>query len=139
MRNRTMAFLLATAVVFGACADAGTDESVPGDSNPPTSAESSTPTDSEDEVVGQLEDQIETLSNAISSSETGQELSSAWNTLKIELAATVATLRTQGEVARDELESALDAFEEELDAIEVGEDVSAAWEELRTRLEQLTG
>jgi hypothetical protein len=87
--------------------------------------------------VGQFEDEIDNLSDAIASSESGQELSSAWDTLKVELAATVATLRAEGAVAREDVEAALDAFEQELDAIDVDESVSTAWDELRSHLEQL--
>ena len=87
--------------------------------------------------MGQFEDEIDNLSDAIASSESGQELSSAWDTLKVELAATVATLRAEGAVAREDVESALDTFEQELDAMNVDENVSAAWDELRSHLDQL--
>jgi chromosome segregation ATPase len=135
MRRRAMALLLAVTAVLGACADAGTDESVPADTNADPGASTTAP--SQEEAVGQFEDEIDNLSEAIASSESAQELSSAWDTLKVELAATVAALRAEGDVARDEVESALDAFEQELDAIDVDENVSAAWDELRSQLEQL--
>ena len=87
--------------------------------------------------IGQFEDEIDRLSDAISSSESAQELSSAWDTLKVELAATVATLRAEGAVARDDVETALDAFQEELDSLDIGENVSSAWDDVRSHLEQL--
>ena len=95
------------------------------------------PAGAEDEALGQFEEEIDNLSDAIASSESGQELSSAWDALKVELAATVATLRAEGAVAREDVEAALDDFEQELDAIDVDESVSAAWDELRSHLEQL--
>ena len=137
MRSRPTAILLAAAVVFGACADASTDESVPADTSPDTTAATTVPAGGQEDALGQFEDDIDSLSEAISSSESAQELSSAWDTLKVELAATVATLRAEGAVARDDVEAALDTFEQELDAMDVDENVSAAWDELRSHLEQL--
>ena len=137
MRSRAMAFVLATMLVVGACADASPDESVPAETSSDTAAATTVPADAQDEAVGQFEDEIDNLSDAIASSESGEELSSAWDTLKVELAATVATLRAEGAVAREDVESTLDAFEQELDAIDVDENVSAAWDELRSHLEQL--
>jgi hypothetical protein len=137
MRRRAMAFGMAATMVLGACADASPDESVPADTSPDTAAVTTVPAGAEEESLGQFEDEIDNLSDAIASSESGQELSSAWDALKVELAATVATLRAEGAVAREDVESALDAFEQELDAIDVDENVSAAWDELRSHLEQL--
>ena len=137
MRSRMMAFVLATMFVFAACADGSTDESVPSDTSPDTAAVTTVPGGSEEEALGQFEDEIDNLSEAISSSESAQELSSAWDTLKVELAATVATLRSEGAVARDDVEAAVDTFQQELDSLDVEEKVSAAWDELRSHLEQL--
>ena len=137
MRSRAIVLVLAMTIVVGACADASTDESVPADTSPDTAAATTVPAGGQDEAVGQFEDEIDNLSEAIASSESGQELSSAWDTLKVELAATVATLRAEGAVARDDVEAALDTFEQELDAIDVDENVSAAWDELRSHVEQL--
>jgi hypothetical protein len=137
MRSRALAFLLAVAFVLSACADASTDESVPADTSPDTAVATTVPAGGQEEALGQFEDEIDSLSDAIASSDSGQELSSAWDTLKVELAATVATLRAEGAVAREDVEAALDAFEQELDAIDVDENVSAAWDELRSHLEQL--
>ena len=64
-------------------------------------------------------------------------MSSAWDALKVEMAATVATLRAEGDVARDDVEAAVDTFQQELDALDVEENVSAAWDELRAHVEQL--
>ena len=137
MSSRAMVFVLATTLVVGSCADASPDESVPGDSSSDTAAATTISAGAEDEALGQVEDEIDNLSDAISSSESAQELRSAWDTLKVELAATVSTLRAQGSVAREDVESALDAFEQELEAIDVDENVNAAWDELRSHLEQL--
>ena len=87
---------------------------------------------------GRSRDEIDNLSDAISSSESAQELSSAWDALKVELAAIVATLRAEGTVAREDVDSALDAFQQELDALDIEESVTAAWDDLRSHLEQLT-
>jgi ABC-type phosphate/phosphonate transport system substrate-binding protein len=132
MRKKAMAVLLATMSVIGACADASTDESAPGETSPDT-----TTTGAQEETLGQFEDEINRLSDAISSSESAQELSSAWDTLKVELAATVATLRSEGAVAQDDVEAALDAFQEELDSLDIEENVSSAWDDVRSHVEQL--
>ena len=124
--------MLATTIVVGACADASTDESVPADTSPDTAAATTAPAGAQEESLGQFENEIDNLSDAIASSESAQELSSAWDALKVELAATVATLRAEGDVARDDVEAALDTFEQELDALDVEENVSAAWDELRS-------
>jgi type I site-specific restriction endonuclease len=136
MRRRIMAFVLAT-IVLGACADASTDESVPADTSSDTAAASTVSADGQEEALGQFEDEIDSLSEAIASSESAQELSSAWDALKVELTATVATLRAGGAAARDDVDAALDTFEQELDALDIEENVSAAWDELRSHVEQL--
>jgi hypothetical protein len=137
MRKRAMAFVLATTMVVGACADASTDDSVPDDTSPDSAAATTAPADGQKEALGQFEDEIDGLSEAISSSESAQALSSAWDALKVELTATVATLRAGGDAARDDVQAALDTFEQELDSIDVEENVSAAWDELRSHVEQL--
>jgi hypothetical protein len=137
MRRRAMAFGVAATMVLGACADASPDESVPTDTSPDTAAVTTVPAGAEEESLGQFEDEIDNLSEAISSSESAQELSSAWDSLKVELAATVATLRTEGAVAREDVDAAVDTFQQELDSIDVEPNVRAAWEELRSHLEQL--
>ena len=138
MRRRAMVFVLATALVLGACGDASTDESVPSDTSPDTESATTVPAGADEEALGQVEGEIDNLSDAISSSESAQELSSAWDALKVELAAIVATLRAEGTVAREDVDSALDAFQQELDALDIEESVTAAWDDLRSHLEQLT-
>ncbi len=77
------------------------------------------------------------MSDAISESDSAEELRSAWDTLNTELTASVESIREDGSIAREEIEASLDAFEQQLDDIEVNEDVRTAWDELRTNLEQL--
>jgi len=138
MKGRWMAYVLATIVALSACADGSTDESVPVASTSDTAGTTTVAAAGQDEALGNLEGEIDSLGEAITSSEAGQELSSAWNTLTVELAAAIATLRSQGDVARDEIQSALDAFEQKLDDLDVEENVRAAWDELRSHVEQLT-
>ena len=139
MKSRAMAYvLLATIVAASACADGNTDESVPVASTSDTAGTTTVAAADQNEALGNLEGEIDSLGEAITSSEAGQELSSAWDTLKVELAAAIATLRSQGDVARDEIQSALDTFEQKLDELDVEENVRAAWDQLRTHVEQLT-
>lgn len=138
MKSRAMAFVLAMIVALSACADGSTDESVPGSVTSDTTGTTTVAADSQNEALGNLEGEIDSLGEAITSSEAGQELSSAWNTLKVELAAAIATLRSQGDVAREEIQTALDTFEQKLDDLDVEENVTAAWDQLRSHVEELT-
>ena len=140
MRIRTMAVALAVALALGACADASTDGTVDdttGDTSVATTGSDGTEPAGGLEAIAELEDDIDALSDAISESEPGQDLSSAWDTLKTELTATVASFRDEGAMTREEIQSDLDAFQQELDELEVDETVRAAWDELRSHIEQL--
>ncbi len=125
-------------VALSACADGSTDESVPGSVTSDTAGTTTVAADDQNEALGNLEGEIDSLGEAITSSEAGQELSSAWDTLKVELAAAIATLRSQGDVARDEIQTALDTFEQKLDDLDVEENVRAAWDQMRSHVEELT-
>ncbi len=138
MKSRAIAFVLAMIVALSACADGSTDESVPSSVTSDTAGTTTVAADGQDEALGNLEGEIDSLGEAITSSEAGQDLSSAWNTLKVELAAAIATLRSQGDVARDEIQTALDTFEQKLDDLDVEENVRAAWDQLRSHVEELT-
>jgi gas vesicle protein len=87
--------------------------------------------------MAEFQAEIDELSDAISESEAAQELSSAWDTLNAELAASVATMREDGTIAREEIESGLEDFEQQLDDLEVEENVRIAWESLRSHVEAL--
>ena len=141
MRRKSIAVALVGALVLAACADASTDQTVAdatGDTSVATTGSDGTESAGGLEAIAELEDDIDELSNAISESEPGQDLSSAWDTLKTELAAAIASFRDEGAVAREEIDSALDAFQQELDELDVDESVSSAWDELRSHVEQLT-
>jgi hypothetical protein len=131
MRNRGTAIALAGLIALAACSDTTTastlDEALTGTTLGATVVD----------TIAELETQIEEFSDAVTESESAQDLSSAWDTLRTELAATVASFRTEGAIAREEIESDLDAFQEELDEIQVEDEVRSAWEDLRSQLEQL--
>jgi len=145
MRIRSIAVALAAVLVLAGCADASTDETVPGatgdTSVATTGSDETEPAETEPagglEAIAELEDDIDQLSEAISESEPGQDLTSAWDTLKTELAPTIASFRDEGAATREEIESDLDAFQQELDQLEVDESVRSAWDDLRSQVEQL--
>jgi len=135
MRKRTtsiaLAGLLALAACSGTTGDTLTDTTLAG-----TSEGTGTSSDALAAVAAFQED-IQALSDAISESESAEELRDAWDTLNAELTASVESVREDGAIAREEIEESLDTFEQQLDDIEVNEDVRTAWEDLRTNLEQL--
>ena len=82
-------------------------------------------------AVAAFQEDIQALSDAISESDSAEELRSAWDTLNAELDC-LRGISSRGWVnRREEIEASLDTFEQELDEIEVNEDVRTAWEELR--------
>ena len=87
--------------------------------------------------MAEVQAELDQLSDAISESEAAEELTSAWNTLSTELAASIATMREAGTISREEVESGLETFEQRLDELDVEEDVRTAWESLRSHLEQV--
>ena len=139
MRKRATSIALAGLLALAACSDttgSTTSEALTGTTLTGTSGGTGASSDALAAVAAFQED-IQTLSDAISESDSGEELRSAWDTLNAELTASVESIREDGAIARDEIEASLDAFEQELDEIEVSDDVRTAWYELRTNLEQL--
>jgi len=139
MRRRATSIALAGLLALAACSDttgSTTSEALTGTTLTGTSGGTGASSDALAAVAAFQED-IQTLSDAISESDSGEELRSAWDTLNAELTASVESIREDGAIARDEIEASLDAFEQELDEIEVSDDVRTAWDELRTNLEQL--
>lgn len=140
MRKRATSIALAGLLALAACADTTggttTSEALTGTTLTGTSGGTGASSDALAAVAAFQED-IQTLSDAISESDSGEELRAAWDTLNTELTASVESIREDGSIAREEIEASLDAFEQQLDDIEVNEDVRTAWDELRTNLEQL--
>ena len=139
MRLRATSIALAGLLAVAACSDT-TGDTIPEATTDTTLAGTSGGTDASSGDLGavaEFQDDIQALSDAISESESAEELRSAWDALNAELTASVESIREGGAIAREEIEASLDEFEEQLDAIEVNEDVRTAWDQLRTNLEQL--
>jgi phage-related minor tail protein len=139
MRKGATSIALAGLLALVACSDTTggtTSEALTGT----TLAGTTEGTDASSDALGAVaafQEDIQALSDAISESDSAEELRSAWDTLNAELTASVESIREDGSIAREEIETSLDAFEQQLDEIEVNEDVRTAWDELRTNLEQL--
>jgi hypothetical protein len=88
-------------------------------------------------MVTELQAEIDALGDAITESEAADELNAAWTTLSAEVAASIAGIREDGTIAREEIESSVEEFQETMDELDVEENVRAAWETLRSRLEQM--
>jgi hypothetical protein len=141
MKTRISLLIVGSALALAACADSDgglaegtvtTATSGPEATTGDTSADGTAP-----EMVTELQAEVEALGDAISESETAEELNAAWTTLSAQVAASIAGIREDGTIAREEIESAVEEFEEQLDELDVEENVRTAWEELRSRLEQM--
>ncbi|HEU4915824.1 MAG TPA: hypothetical protein VFV13_04600 [Acidimicrobiia bacterium] len=138
MRKRLWLLIAGSALVLAACS--GGEGSTDGTETMPTSgttAPASGGTADQTDAMAEFQAELDQLSDAISESEAAEELSSAWDTLNAELAASIATMREDGTIAREEIESELEDFEQRLDDLDVEENVRTAWESLRSHLEQL--
>lgn len=140
MRKKSIALALAGTIALGACADATTEDTTDGltdDTPAATTAPAGTDASGGMEAIAELQAEIDELANAISESESAQDLTAAWETLNTELAASIEAIQEDGTIAREEIESGLETFEQRLDELEVEENVRTAWEALRSHLEQI--
>jgi hypothetical protein len=140
MKTRISLLIVGSALMLAACADS--DGSLEGTVTMPTSGPDATTDDTSAdgtaaEMVTELQAEVEALGDAISESETAEELNAAWTTLSAEVAASIAGIREDGTIAREEIESSVEEFQETMDELDVEENVRAAWETLRSRLEQM--
>jgi hypothetical protein len=143
MRTKISLLIVGSALVLSACADSADDGLAEGTAPMPTSGPTETSTggtsadNTPPEVVTELQADLEDLQEAISESDAAQDLNAAWMTLSAELTASIAAIREDGTIAREEIESGLEDFEQRLDDLDVEEDVRTAWESLRSNVEQL--
>jgi gas vesicle protein len=140
MKTRISLLIVGSALTLAACADS--DGGLEGTVTTPASGPEATTGDTSAngtalEMVTELQAEIDNLGDAISESETAEELNAAWTTLSTQVAASIAGIREDGTIAREEIESAVEEFQEQLDELDVEENVRTAWEELRSRLEQM--
>ena len=146
MRKRLWLLIAGSALVLAACSDTGGDSLADGTETMPTSGTSGTTApatggsadeSAASETMAEVQAELDQLSDAISESEAAEELTSAWNTLSTELAASIATMREDGTISREEVESGLENSERRLDELDVEEEVRPAGESLRPHLEQV--
>jgi hypothetical protein len=135
MRTKLWLFTIVTALALAACSETGGTDLA--EETTPTAGATGTTTGGTSGETGASET-IAELSEAIAASGTPQELASAWDSLSTEITASIAALREDRTIAREQIESSVEEFEQSLDDMEVDEDVRAAWEALRSHLEQLT-
>jgi hypothetical protein len=141
MKTRISLLIAGSALMLAACADSD-GGLADGTLTLPTSGPEATTDDTSSdgaapETVTELQAEIEALGDAISESAAADELNAAWTTLSAEVAASIAGIREDGTIAREEIESGVEEFQETLDELDVEESVRTAWETLRSRLEQM--
>jgi hypothetical protein len=140
MRTKLWLFTIVSALALTACSETGgtdAEETAPTAGVTGTTTEGTTGETGASETIAELQAEFDDLSEAIADSGTPEELASAWDTLSAEIAASIAALREDRTIAREEIESSVEEFEQSLDDLEVDEDVRTAWEALRSHLEQL--
>jgi uncharacterized membrane protein YccC len=143
MRTRISLLIVGSALVLSACADSAGDGQADGTASMSTAGPTETSVgdtsagNTAPEVVTELQADLEDLQEAIAESEAAQDLNAAWMTLSAEVTASMAAIREDGTIAREEIESGLEDFEQRLDELDVEEDVRTAWESLRSQVEQL--
>lgn len=139
MRRRAIALALAGLAGLAACADSTTtslDEALTG-TTLAGDAGAEAPGSGDLDTIAEFQAEVDELSDAIAQSEAADDLSTAWQALNAELAASIQSIQEDGAIAREEIETGLEDFEQRLDELDVEEDVRIAWETLRAHLEQL--
>jgi hypothetical protein len=141
MRTKLWLFTIVTALALAACSETGgtdlAEETTPTAGATGTTTGGTSGETGASETIAELQAEFDDLSEAIAESGTPEELASAWDTLSTEIIASIAALREDRTIAREEIESSVEEFEQSLEDLEVDEDVRTAWEALRSHLEQL--
>ena len=109
MRKRATSIALAGLLALAACSGttgATTSEALTDTTLAGTSGGTEASSDALAAVAAFQED-IQALSDAISESESAEELRSAWDTLNAELTESVESVREDGSIAREEIEASL--------------------------------
>ena len=90
-------------------------------------------------LAADVEQQMDTLTTEIQSSEAAADLQDAWSNIQGAVTAAIASMQTDGSISTDGLSEAIDEFEAEVTEAgdEIGPEITEAWNSLRSSLEQL--
>lgn len=93
------------------------------------------------DLAADVEEQMDTLSEEIQSSDAAAGLQDAWADVQTAVTAAIASMQADGTVATDGIEEALNDFQSEVDAAgdEIAPELRSAWESLKTSIQELAG
>lgn len=93
------------------------------------------------DLAADVEEQMDTLTDEIQSSDAADDLRNAWNDIQTAVTGAIASMQADGAVPTEEIEEAVNEFQAVLD--EAGDDIApeleTAWESLRSSIRDLTG
>lgn len=139
--KRLFALLVAGMLVLAACSGDGLDDAT---SDLEDATDVTVADDVEQgamELAADVEEQMDTLSEEIQSSDAAGGLQDAWADIQTAVTAAIASMQADGTVATDGIEEAVDDFQAELEAAgeEIAPELRSAWESFRTSLQDLIG
>lgn len=135
------ALLLTVVLVLAACSGDGFDEAA----NDLEDVTDATVSDDVEQgavdLAADVEEQMDTLSEEIQSSDAAEGLQDAWADIQTAVTAAIASMQADGTVATEGIEEALNDFQSEVDAAgeEISPELRTAWESLRTSIQELVG
>jgi hypothetical protein len=93
------------------------------------------------DLAADVEEQMDTLSEEIQSSDAAEGVQSAWSDVQTEFTSAIASMQSDGTLAAEGLQEALDDFQAEIEAAgdDLAPELRAAWDSLRSNIQELIG